>query len=68
MNVGQTDSRQACERTATRTRFLPAVNGGISSLRTDVVGWIIFGLLAILLLPLLPVIALIWLFDRLVNR
>jgi len=33
-----------------------------------VVGWIIFGLLAILLLPLLPVIALIWLFDRLVNR
>ncbi|PSP95835.1 hypothetical protein BRC91_00625 [Halobacteriales archaeon QS_4_62_28] len=34
----------------------------------NVVGWIIFGLLAILLLPLLPVIALIWLFDRLVNR
>jgi len=34
----------------------------------NAVGWIIFGLLAIVLLPLLPVIALIWLFDRLVNR
>ena len=34
----------------------------------NAVGWIVFGLLAIVLLPLLPVIALIWLFDRLVNR
>jgi len=31
----------------------------------NAIGWIIFGILAIVLLPLLPIAILLWLFDRL---
>lgn len=33
----------------------------------NAVGWIIFGLLAILLLPLAPIAVLLWLYSKLTN-
>lgn len=31
----------------------------------NAIGWLVFGVLAIVLLPLLPIVALLWLFDTL---
>lgn len=33
----------------------------------NAIGWIIFGILALVLLPLAPIALLLWLFDRLTN-